>query len=351
MTQYCGQCFTAIELPEVPGTEVACPKCGATVRAASTYAPSVASGGGVPALPPTPPAASPPSGERPMTSTTPSVPPFPPPAVPPAPAPPPGLNLNPPTATGPTSPPPPTIAADSGNFGLTLDPRWLGWVPLGCLAVALLFSFFSWIEIKLGGYPVLTQNGWQTFAGGKSQLTTTNPELDALEKVLEGKDDTKKLAALRSDALVIPYLLLLLPTVVLAFAERFVSKIDASKLPPAVAWLPKIWHFLPMLLLALCTLLFVLIAVQSWRGFGLQHSIDRLALQKYEAELAENPAETKAREIWIKIGLEANRFSAQSTLWIALVVWLHFAAVLALLAKLWLAMRGAKPLPRLGVSW
>src|SRR5579883_347174 len=165
MRQICPNCLKSIDVPEsAAGGEYDCPACGKPFPVPRAYAPAVF------ATPPGPVVN--PSAAR-TTSADPGLPTVP--AAGPVvnrPAPPPGLV--------PPAPPPPEThtgpePAGGGplrHHGFTLDPRVLPWLPVFCLALCLVLSFFPWVGAYPGGYRVFSQTPWEAGVGGLTPVPT-----------------------------------------------------------------------------------------------------------------------------------------------------------------------------------
>lgn len=338
--QICLSCYKMTELPDTAaGTRVDCPQCGKPIDVPAKYTPGVAAGGGVGGV--TPPAdvysvqpaadrPAPPFGAKPMSSLPPSDP-----AVSPMPAPPPGVAVPP--------PPPPPPGEYARSCWLPVKPAWVAWVPLGCLTAAFVLSFFPWAKFAPGGYAVITQNGWEAFGGGFWDNIPDVNEWKELEKSLTEK--------VRADLFILPYLLLLLPTLALAVAERVLKNPTAQQLPGPLMWLPQVWPYLLYLLGGLSLLLLLLLAFASLRGFAVERAVHDLAAAKYEKELAINTSGSDLRKTSILVGQEVARYAPKQTVWLNLLLLAHVLAVVALLARIWLNTRGDRPAPRVGVQW
>lgn len=263
---------------------------------------------------------------------------------------PPGLK----TETLPPPPPPFPTDGSARGFGFAFDPKWLDWVPAGCLLLAFVLTFFPWSEMKLGGYTVMTQNGWEAMYAGKGDNTPSGDEWKKLDAGLAGKaeDDKYKAAALRSDwLLLLPYLLLLTLLVLLAAAERVVRDPATFPATAGLTFLPPLWKWRLVVIGGLAVLTFLILWFQAFSGFSLQRAISSFAYFEYNQELAKGPTDSQKRELAIQGGQTAGRYAVHQTIWLNLLLVLHAVAVVALAARFWIDSRGAKPLPRLDVRW
>lgn len=268
---------------------------------------------------------------------------------------PPGLKVE----SLPPPPPPPADGLTHG-FGFALSPKWLDWVPAGCILLAFFLTFLPWVEMKLGGYTVMTQNGWETVFASKGEnlpkgtgKESEKKEWENLDKGMAGRADDARYdsAVLRSDWLILLYLMALLLLVVLLAAERLIRDPAAFPATASMTFLPPLWKWRLAAIGVLAVVVFLLVCLQSFGGFSLQRSIDAFAKFDVKDSLATNPTEAQKRELWVKAGQIAGAYSVHQTLWLNLLLVLHALAVVALAARFWLDTRGAKPLPRLDVRW
>ncbi len=340
--QICLSCYKTVELPDdAAGKDAPCPSCGKAVSVPPKYTAGVAEGGGLSAgtsPPPVPPVPPPPSpgpktGASPMSD--PSVPP--------------GLKTE-------TLPPPPPSAPDgpTRGFGFAVDPKWLDWVPVACVLLAFVLTFFPWTEMKLGGHSVMSQNGWgAVFASVGDPNAPKTVEWERLEKGLAGagEDERHKAANLRSDWLVLLYLILLLLAVLLFAAERVVR--DPATFPPTakLTFLPPLWKWRLVLFGGLAVLAFLVLWFQAFGGFSLQRAINNFAWFEYTQKVADSPTAGDKRDLAVRAGQTANTYLVHQTFWLNLLLVLHAVAVVALAARFWLASRENKPLPRLEMKW
>lgn len=331
--QICLSCYKTVELPDdSAGKDVPCPECGKTISVPAKYAAGVAEGGGL--------------------SSGGASPPPPPPAV--DPSAPPGLKAPPPPA-----PPPPAAGELTHGFGCSLNPVWLDWVPAGCIVLALVLTFFPWVSMTLGGYTVMSQNGWDAVFGGKAYHPPVYPpgeeqrtkQWEDLDNKLSGRADDPT-AKLRTNWLIVLYVLLLVVAVVLFVAERVIR--DPAKFPltAQVKPLHAVWKWRLAALGAVAVVAFLLVWVQSFRGFGLEQSIQAMARVKYSERLTDpNPTDTQFRATWIDVGQEASKYPVHQTFWLNLLLAVHAAAVVGVAARIWVQARGATPHPRLDLRW
>lgn len=310
--QMCVQCGALNSVPEAAvGTKVPCTKCGAILDIPAAYVPIVAADGGVPTAPEIP------------KPTEPIVPP----------APPPGLNM---VSLNPQPIPPAPATTENIKCSLRLNPLWLDWVPAAAITLAFLCTFFFWVGSYPGGTRVYAQNGWLALIGDVS--------VNALpEKLI---DDEKEIEAnLRGNRWLIAYFPALFAALGLFWIERFVKNPTQSSVPGPLAWLPDNWPKRFALLTGLSLILLLLIAVQSWRGYGLENAI-RTKVNTQFAEM-ESQADTtpKRQTVAVLKGRELARYELHGTTPLDVAIFAHALAFAAMAGRWWLHHRGAKPLP------
>jgi hypothetical protein len=326
MRQICPHCQTPVDVPDAAaGGQFDCPACGESFPVPKSYAPAVAAETYAVRNEPAPPR----------------------PAVEP-PAPPPHRPLPPPGYVPPSAAPPQPVAADPGDErtrGLALTPVVVGWVPVACLTLCLLLTFFPWVGAYPGGYRVLSQNAWEAGYGSVHAPAAAVPE--SLQQA-----EPEVVAHAPPNLLLLLYCVLLILTVLLAWAERLVrTEPTVMTVPGPLAWLPGVWPYRFALLIGLAALLLVLVLYQSVRGFGLETSVRRYADGKHAAVLGAADTAAKRQVAEIQAGMEAARFAVQPTTARDLAAAAHVVAVLALLARMWLARRGDRPPPRVVVQY
>ena len=295
--QICPSCFQSVELPDAAaGTTAPCPACGKPFPVPTGYAPAVDAD-----RPPPPPGLVPPG------------------LIPPA--------------------PPADPAGYAKSATLTLSPAWAAWVPAVALTGVLLLTFFPWVGTFPAGYRIFTQSPWQAVVGWihpSGLLEQALRERPALEAEVSS-----------NWFLLVPYLVLLIVSVVLVWADRAGLSPDAAKAPRALAWVPGIWPHRHALLTGLTAVGLVLVVIQVARGFGLQTAVEARIAAEVEAAKSVPNAPALAYVEGERIG----HYGLEGTTARNLALTLHGLAVAALFARLWLDGRGPKPLPRLTAYW
>ncbi|QEL20950.1 hypothetical protein [Limnoglobus roseus] len=313
MKQICPECLKSVEVPDsAAGTDVPCPVCGAKIPVPGRYSPAVA---------------------------------VPPPAANDAPPPPPGL-IPPASASplpGPAVTPYPAITGDGKDVGVTLTPAVVEWiVPVG-LTLIFVLTFFTWVGAYPGGHRLFAQNAWDTL------FREISPNMVPVTM----KDEETKLRALagRDWPVMLPYLVLLIVSVLLAWGEKFVHEIDPVTVPGPLAWLSKVWPQRFLILAVLCGVLLGFFVLEMTRGFGLETAVRQYAVQKYETDAAAADTQLEKVAVQVKTGGEQGRFAVQTTTWYALAFLAHVVVVLAILIRMWLANRPGKAYPRLALRY
>jgi len=338
MRQICPNCLKSIDVPEsAAGGEYDCPACGKPFPVPRAYAPAVF------ATPPGPVVN--PSAAR-TTSADPGLPTVP--AAGPVvnrPAPPPGLV--------PPAPPPPEThtgpePAGGGplrHHGFTLDPRVLPWLPVFCLALCLVLSFFPWVGAYPGGYRVFSQTPWEAGVGGLTPVPTAVPQ-----SLQQAEPELKRLTDWNPFMLL--YDILLVLALILAVLERvFQTAPTVAGLPGPLAWLPGVWPYRFAVLLGLTGLLLFLVVFQAWRGFGLETAVQQYATSLHAEEVEKAGTIAQKQVAQIAIGMDAARFAVQPATVRDIAVAAHIVALLGVLSHLWLARRGGRPVPRIAIEY
>src|SRR5262245_42985773 len=195
MRLLCPFCQKAITVQDSEaGKAVNCPECGQQFAAPQPYAPVVS------------------GGDASMTSAPPVQPPPPSEMFPPA-----GSyardrdRLIPAPPELPTLPQPDVeMSGYSRMKSLALDPKILRWVPPGALTLAFFLTFLPWVGMYPAGYSAYTQNAWQCAFAGLSW----DPVAESWMKASADLKDR-----LHWNTWLIPYLLLLFPALIIAWAD------------------------------------------------------------------------------------------------------------------------------------
>lgn len=225
--------------------------------------------------------------------------------------------------------------------------RWIAPVLLGI--VVLLTLFFDWNGAFPGGHAVYTQGAFRALFGriyidpDGENVFKANPV-----KPPEGQVPLKD--QVRSNLL----LLLIIPLIFLTFGAAVLVAASPEqvmrRLPPALQpWLA--WKTL--LVAALAGATFVLLAIQSLRGFGLENAIRENARAEVERtqKLPDYPSESDFKRREILEGSLVGRFQVRQTTALKFVLVLLFLSVAASLYSYGLADRRGPAAPRLELRW
>ncbi|HEX3148951.1 MAG TPA: hypothetical protein VHR66_12790 [Gemmataceae bacterium] len=305
------------------GNYVPCPECQKQFAAPQLYTPAPA--------------------PLPELAPTRIAPAEPPPLTPPTPAPVPETYFKETPTTSTTDLPhlPPPDREMSGYehmASVPLDPRVIRIIPAAAIFLALILTVFPWNGLYPAGYSAYTQSAWGCLFAGLSYD-------DVSEDQMKMKDDLKK--DLHSSWFLLPYLVLLFPTLLLAVAGPVVD-LAKIKLPPSIE---KLWQFRPALLgvLTILTLLFLL--AQWARGFGLQRAIDDKITEEFKEKMAQANTPEKIQSVEMLADKLKGQFHVKSTPWLRLAVLMHLLAAGAVVTEAGLMLRGKKKPPRVGVMW
>lgn len=310
MNLLCPNCQKMLQVPEqYAGQMMKCPLCTGTFT--------------VPALPQAPAA--------------------PPPPPPPAPAAAPShaaVAREKPAAPAPAPASTPTGYAHTRSY--VLKPTVLAWLPAVALLLVFLLMFFSWIGMYPAGNPVVTQSGWFAAFGGKDY------PVDVYQKTFP--DEVKAIDEVGAAPLLVIFILLFLPTLLLAVAG---AAVDAKLVPVALpAAVEQFWPWRQLVVAALMLMLFGLVFLQSASSFPLETRMHEYA-EKQADKLPEMSEKSTRRPDYIQMfqGREYGRFDIERTTALSLVQWALFLGMLAALAGGWVARRGEKPVPRLDLHY
>ncbi len=340
--QFCPHCFRPVELPDdAAGTTFPCPQCGKGFPVPGRYTPAVDPG-----------LVTPSGGSAPV----PEKPTVPDPTPDPRPQPPPGF-IPPPPAGPAADPGTGSAGTPPARGGVTLSPAALDWFPAACFTLILVLTCFAWVGLYPGGDAAYTQSPWGMMAGDFWR----NP---FSESVLKIEQELHK--QVRSDWVMLPYLLGLLAAVGIAWADRLVRADVAARpgvhLPPRLGFLTAVWPHRFPILAGLAIGLLALLLIQAYAGFSLETALHKVVDGRARAEgvgQATAPAPPAAaerssameREAAIRQGMQLAQYRLQTTTWFGLAVGTHVVAVVAAGLRLWLYRRGSKPRPRVWWAW
>ncbi|MGL4424135.1 MAG: hypothetical protein ACRCZF_26000 [Gemmataceae bacterium] len=319
MQQLCPKCGTASTFSaSAAGTEMPCPKCGAAFIIARVDAPSVYE-----IAPVT------------VTETT-SARPAPPPGLVPPPITPPAQSQS------QSLPQQPTEGLPAGTppyCTLRLSPFVLEWLPLVLALSILILSFFPWVGAYPGGVRLFSQNAWESLSG----TLAANVPSEELQKL-----ETEVAKIVPMNGTMIPYVILVLLLLAMTILEKvFQEPPTVLSVPAPLAWLPGIWPTRHRNIYGITVVLFVLLLLQNWRGFGLETAVARYAAAAQQEELTAADTNTKKQIVQVKIGQKAGQFQVGTSTAFALLMFLHALIVLVTLLKWVHGDRPADQLPRL----
>lgn len=146
----------------------------------------------------------------------------------------------------------------------------------------------------------------------------------------------------------IPFLLILIAAMALAWAERGIRALDPRRAPP----LAKIWTWKHGVIAILAGIAFVFVLIQVIQGFGLETAIRKVVAEQFAGAreaAAGKPAELEA----VKYNEEQEyaKFNLERTTWFYLGLTCNFLAVLAMLCRIGLDRRGSKPPPQIVIQY
>lgn len=217
---------------------------------------------------------------------------------------------------------------------LWISPRVVRWVaPVAVLALFVLM-FLPWTGAYPGGYPVYTQNAFQTIWGGVS--------VDAVGAA--ALDFVKPYDKVGANGLMLFYALLIVLALVMVLAPLWLtpSRVQASH--PIVRSLSR-WRL--QLLGAVALTAVVLLTMQLWRGFGLEAAAAIRVDKDMASEVADARTPGERKTATIHRGVAVGPFNFRHTLWLRLAVLGHVLLLTGVGLELWLVRRGNRPLPRI----
>lgn len=334
----CPNCMKTVSVPEdAAGKDAPCPECGKPFPVPARYTPTVAP---APTVPPPVRPESPPMSSAPLDR------PAPPPGLVPPPYPSPNTQLEPPLP--PPPPPPPIPFGYTRSRGVNISPTVLAWVPAVCLTVIFLLTFFPWVGSYVGRTAVYTQTAWRAAFGGEQSRVRTNFPLEDLMKRNARWPDGVVDKATSDWALLVPYILVLILALVIAWAERMVATLDRARMPPQLRWAASLWPYRIPMVAGLATVALLVLVIQMTRGFGLERAFGEVVSERFAEERKASATSPQAQAaIDFKEDEELARYNLERTTWLYLALGLNILVVVAMVGRAWLDRRGNKPPPRI----
>jgi hypothetical protein len=364
MNLLCPNCQKPLTVPEqYAGQPMRCPLCSGTFT--------------VPALPTSAASAPPPVEPLPTPSIAPSTPadtyglkdpvaPPPPPSppvsdlvleeVPPTSRAPSGFSGGAPssgprqafTEAEPSYPSTPTPEGYQRKHTIWFSPKILQYVAPVAVFLVFVLTFFPWVGVYPGGVADAWQNAWQATVGGYSFDPDVVVAAPPFPKYTE--KDVEKSTDPGYNVLLIFYLLVLIPTLLIAIGCLALRFMPPAKLPPvAHPILPWRWG----LVAGLNLILLLFLVLQLVLGFSLVNNVLDATNSKIAARSEKREAgvttTTQARQDAIDRGLV--RQELRRTIWLDLVVFLHLVALADAGLMFWINRRGARPAPRFDTLW
>jgi hypothetical protein len=224
------------------------------------------------------------------------------------------------------------------GLSIPLDLPVIRWLPPLALLAIIVLLFFNWVGLYPGGESVYTQNGWQVMFGRSPAA-----DQDLVERLLDV--EKSELETTVSWPMIL-YLVVLVPTLVLAFATAGLAFVPL-KFPPVVQ---QILSWKAAVLGALAVLALLLFLLQMAISFPLEKTVKALAEKKVKKESPKLAADPKYGEPLVQQRIDA--WGLRTTSRHSLAVWFNVAAVFFLLVELWLTRRGeGRRPPRLEIGW
>jgi hypothetical protein len=210
-------------------------------------------------------------------------------------------------------------------------------MPAIPLTLAFLLTFFTWVGAYPGGHCVLSQSAWDAMSSSLSSNVTSG--------LIETEKTVSK--AMKSNWWLLPYLVLLILAVALAWLDRYMKDPTVLTMPGPLVWLVSVWHLRFAAMTGLCVVLLALLVLQWMRGFGLQHAVDSLVPEAMAKELADSTGTAK-KELEVKAGMESGKLVVRTTTYLSLAILTHIVALVGILGRVWLTNRGTHtPTPRI----
>lgn len=234
------------------------------------------------------------------------------------------------------------------KYTIWFSPKYLQYVAPVALFLIFVLTFFPWVGVYPGSVADAWQNAWQATVGGYSFDPDVVVAAPPFPKYTE--KDAEKSTEPGYNVLLIFYLLLLIPTLLIAAGCLALRFMPPAKLPPAAhPVLPWRWGIVAGLNL----ILLLFLALQLVLGFSLVNNVLAATDSKINARAEKREAgvttTTQARQDSIDRGL--IRQELRRTIWLDLVVFLHLVALAGAGLMFWINRRASRPAPRIDALW
>jgi hypothetical protein len=224
---------------------------------------------------------------------------------------------------------------------MVVSPRMVSWFPVIFFTLSLLCTFFTWVGAYFGGdYPVYSQRPWGAIFGGVKRDFVLEQRMQISASWLD---------KVRSDwELMVPYLVVLVLAVLLAWAERGIRTLDPRNIPP----MARVWPWRLAIMAGLGIVAFVLVMIQVNNGFGMERAIRKSVNDQFaeeRAKAASSPA--RLEQIKYQEDQEFAKNDLERTVWLYVGIICNVIAVLAVFGHIALDRRGSKPPPRIVIQY
>ena len=223
-------------------------------------------------------------------------------------------------------------------FSIPFKHDVMRWIAPAALTLVFFLTMLPWNGIYLAGNAAYTQNAWQCAFGSVSydsvgeQLMQFNAELDR---------------RVHANLWLVPYLMLLFPALVLAWAGPIVE-VAKVKLPPG---LEPYWKFQPLILAGVLGVMFLFLLAQCLTGFGIQQGVDQYVEEMFKERRGYAKTPEQIQTLEMEIDSKRGSLRVKTTPWLRLAILFHLVGTLAAASEYGLAWRGTKPPPRVAAMW
>jgi hypothetical protein len=220
---------------------------------------------------------------------------------------------------------------------LTLRRDVAHWLAPAALVVVFVLTFFTWVAIAPNGNRIYTQNAWQAAGGGFST------DLGG-EAVMVAETDLR--ANSHWNPWLMFFLILLIPTVPLAIADRVLAR-NPAMIPEVIR---PAWPYRQLIIAGLCAVLLLFLIAPLTFGFGLESAVAEAAEKAVvlPPSTAEPTTKEKA-ERDVKRDLFIARFGLHRTGWLYLALAAQAIALAGAGLSRWLDRHPDAPDPRVEV--